>query len=340
MTTMAVARLHAARDLRLSEEEIPSPGPGHSLIRVNAVGLCGSDLHWFTDGGIGDAVITRPIVPGHEFAGTVVEGPLRGQRVAVDPALPCGACRACLEGHPNLCPDVGFAGHGQWDGALREFMTWRDDRLHPVPEQISDAGAAMLEPLGVALHAYDLGHVTLGATVAVVGCGPIGLLTIQVARAGGAARIIAVEPLEHRRDAAVRCGADLVLSPEEAAPSWQDLACYGVDVAFETAGNDDAIHQSMLAARPGARIVLAGIPDDDRSSFPAGLARRKGLTIAMARRMKEVYPRAIDLVLRGQVDVDSLVSQQFPLERAVDAFASAVGRRGLKVIIAMDHPKA
>lgn len=333
MTQMTVARLHGAGDLRLTREPIAQSGDGQSLIRVGAVGLCGSDLHWFSEGGIGDAVITRPVVPGHEFAGTVVGGPLDGQRVAVDPALPCGACESCLNGHPNLCPTVGFAGHGQWDGPLREYLSWRTDRLHAVPPQISDAGAAMLEPLGVAIHAFDLGHVTLGATVAVVGCGPIGLLLIQVARAGGAARVVAVEPLQHRRAAALRAGADVALSPDEARTGWHDVAGMGVDVAFEVAGNDDAIHQSVLAARPGARIVLVGIPADDRSSFPAGLARRKGLTMALARRMKEVYPRAIDLVVRGAVDVESLVSARYPLDRAADAFADAAERRGLKVVI-------
>lgn len=333
MTTMKVARLHGVGDLRISQESKPIAGPGHSLIRITAVSLCGSDLHWFTDGGIGDARLHHPVVPGHEFAGVVVGGALDGRRVAVDPALPCGDCEVCRGGHPNLCPTVGFSGHGEWDGPLREYMVWRDDRLHPVPDSISDAGAAMLEPLGVAIHTFDLGHVRLGDTVAVIGCGPIGLLLLQVARAGGASRVIAVEPLEHRRAAARRLGADIVLSPDEARGAWPRIAGIGVDVAFEIAGVDDAIDQAMRAARPGARVVLAGIPGDDRSTFQASLARRKGLTIAMVRRMKEVYPRAIRLVDQGLVDVESLVTSRFPLDQAGDAFRAGAARTGIKVVV-------
>lgn len=331
--TMKVARLHGPGDLRICEEPVPVPGPGQSLVRVTAVGLCGSDLHWYTHGSIGDARLTRPVVPGHEFAGVVVGGALDGRRVAVDPALPCGACELCAEGHPNLCPTVGFAGHGTCDGPLREHLAWRDDRLHLVPDSVSDAGAALLEPLGVAIHTFDLGHVRLGDTVAVVGCGPIGLLLLQVARAGGAGRVVAVEPLEHRRAAALRLGADLVLAPDEAHRSWDRVAPTGVNVAFETAGADDGVDQAIEAARPGARVVLAGIPGEDRSSFRASLARRKGLSLVMVRRMKEVYPRAIGLVEAGLVDVESLVTCRFPLDQADEAFRAAARREGLKVVV-------
>jgi L-iditol 2-dehydrogenase len=185
-TPMRVARLHAAGDVRVGVEERPEPGPRESLVRVTAVGLCGSDLHWFGEGGIGDAELHRPLVLGHEFGGTVEGGPLHGQRVAVDPAVPCERCARCREGNRNLCPTVRFAGHGGQDGGLREHVAWPTQLLHPVPPQLSDEAAAMLEPLGVAIHAFDLGHVRLGASVAVVGCGPIGLMLLQVARVGGA----------------------------------------------------------------------------------------------------------------------------------------------------------
>jgi L-iditol 2-dehydrogenase len=338
MPMMNVARLHGVGDLRMAREVIPTPKPGHSLLRVSAVGLCGSDLHWFTGGGIGDARLSRPVVPGHEFAAVVLGGALDGCRVAVDPALPCRVCRLCLDGHPNLCPTVAFSGHGELDGALREYMVWPNDRLHVVPDDISNAGAALLEPLGVAIHAFDLGHVRLGHTVAVVGCGPLGLLLVQAARAGGAGRVIGVEPLRHRRAAAERLGADVVLSPDHARASWSAIATDGVDVAFETAGVDDAIDQAMRATRPGARVVLAGIPADDQSTFQASLARRKGLTIAMARRMKEFYPRAIRLVENGLVDVESLVTTRVPLDRADEAFRLAASRAGLKVVVDVADP--
>src|SRR6185437_12002573 len=157
--------------------------------------------------------------------------------------------------------------------------------------------------------------------------GPIGLLLIQLLRAAGASRVIAVEPLAHRRQTAARYGADLVLSPDE------PVSELGVDVAFELAGNDDGVRVALESVRPGGRVVLAGIPDDDTTAFSASLARRKGLTIAMTRRMNDVYPRAISLASRGVVDLESLVSRRAPLGDAAGAFASAAGRSGLKVII-------
>jgi L-iditol 2-dehydrogenase len=318
---MRVARLFGVADMRLGEEPGPAHVPdGQSLIRTTSVGICGSDLHWFSDGGIGDASLVRPLVLGHEMAGIVEKGPLAGARVAIDPAQPCRACDACRRGSLNLCPTVRFAGHGEVDGGLREWLVWPDDLLHPVPDGVSDAGAAVLEPLGVALHAADLGKVRLGRSVAVVGCGPIGLLMIQVVRAAGASRVVAVEPLAHRRDAAVRLGA-------------VDDPGAEVDIVLEAAGTNEAVETSMRLSRPGGRVVLAGIPSQDRTSFPAALARRKGLTILMARRMNEVYPRAIDLVRRGVVDVESLVTQRFPLAEAAVAFQVAAGRTGLKTVI-------
>lgn len=333
--TMTAVRLHGAGDLRPHEEPVPVASAGESLVRVGAVGLCGSDLHWFEHGTIGDAQLSTPLVPGHEFAGVVTDGPLAGRLVAVDPARPCGSCRACIEGHRNLCPTVRFAGHGTNDGALREFLAWPTDLLYPVPAGFTAADAAMLEPLGVAVHAYDLGKVPLGGTVAVVGCGPIGLCLVQLARAAGATRVVAVEPLEHRRAAATDMGADLALAPgPEAEP---ELAAAtggdGVDVAFEVAGEDAAVALSVVAARPGGTVVLAGIPATDDTSFPASIARRKGLTLKLSRRMKEVYPRAIALVDRGLVDVRSLVTHTYPLDRSEEAFQVATRREGLKVLI-------
>ena len=184
---MKAARLHAAGDIRLGEEPVPEPGPGMCLVRVTAVGICGSDLHWWDEGNIGDTALSAPMVLGHEAAGVIEDGPRRGERVAIDPAIWCGTCRPCRDGYRNLCTRVRFAGHGGQDGAMREFMAWPDHLLHRLPDGITDAGGAVLEPLGVAIHALDLGHVRLGSAVAVVGCGPIGLLLTQVLRAAGSA---------------------------------------------------------------------------------------------------------------------------------------------------------
>jgi L-iditol 2-dehydrogenase len=326
---MRVARLHGARDLRLSDEPAPQPRPDESLVRVEAVGVCGSDLHWYEDGGIGDSAIGTPLVVGHEFAGVVEDGPLAGRRVAVDPAIPCERCELCRDGHPNLCPDVRFAGHGSCDGGLQQYLSWPTHRLHPLPDSIDAVAGAMLEPLGVAIHAHDLGHVDVAARVAIVGCGPIGLLIQDVCTAAGGTIALAVDPLEHRRAAAARAGAEAAIAPRE-IDTWDEPE---VDVVFEAAGTDDAVGVALRAARPGARVVLAGIPSSDETTFSASVARRKGLTLVLVRRMKEVYPRALRLVEAGAVDVQSLVTHRFPLERVSEAFEVAAARDGLKVVV-------
>jgi L-iditol 2-dehydrogenase len=348
---MRAARLHEVGDIRVDDEAAPEPGPGETLVQVSAVGLCGSDLHWFSEGAIGDARLAHPLVLGHEAAGVIASGPRRGQRVAIDPAIPDETCPACRAGYRNLCPHVRFSGHGTTDGALREFMAWPDELLHPLPDELSDSDGAVLEPLGVAIHSIDLGHLPFAGTAAVIGCGPIGLLTIQLLRVAGAASIVAFDPRAHRREAAAKLGADQVVDPaglpadrgdgageldgvgQPDPGRVRDLVGYGVDVAFEIAGGDPAVALAMEVARPGGRIALGGIPDDDRIGFSASLARRKGLTIALVRRMNEVYPRAIGLVARGRVDTAAVVTDRFGLGDVATAFESAVRRDGLKVIV-------
>lgn len=328
--------LHGVGDIRLEEAPDPEVPEGHTLVRVTDVGLCGSDLHWFGEGGIGDATLTRPTIPGHEFAGVGASGDLDGVPVAVDPAIPCGRCEMCQLGHRNLCTHILFAGHSTLDGGMAELIAWPTRLLHPLPEGMTGPDGAMLEPLGVALHAWDLAHSRVGDTVAVVGCGPIGLLAIQLAKAAGAGRVVAVEPLEHRREAAARYGADLVLDTDEAAEpaTWKKVGL-GADVVLEIAGNDDAVEAAVTAVRPGGRVVLAGIPDGERSSFPAHVARRKGLTFAMVRRMKEMYPRSIRLVEQGLIDVRSIVTERVPLDDVAGGFARAIARTGLKTVIGL-----
>ena len=322
---MRAARLHAVGDLRVADEPEPEGGPGMSLVRVTAVGICGSDLHWWDEGAIGDAKLSHPLVLGHEGAGVIAGGPRRGERVAIDPAIPCETCRACRDGYRNLCHRITFAGHGETDGMLREVMAWPSALLHPLPDQVSDADGAMLEPLGVAIHSADLGHLPFAGTASVIGCGPVGLLLIGVLKAAGARSVLAVEPLAHRRAAAARMGADQVRDSA--------VGDAGVDVAFEAAGNDEAVGLAMASVRPGGRVVLAGIPGDDAIRFGASLARRKGLTIAMVRRMNEVYPRAISLAERGVVDLAAVVSSRSGLGEVREAFTEGARRTGLKVIV-------
>lgn len=331
---MKAARLHGAGDIRVADEPEPdAPTPGWSLVQVTSMGVCGSDLHWFAEGGIGDAVLQRPVVPGHEFAGVALTGPYAGRRVAVDPAIPCEECEQCRRGFRNLCPSVRFAGHGELDGALQERLIWPDAQLFPIPDEISDDGGAVLEPLGVAIHALDLAHVRLGDDVLVVGAGPIGLLLTRLARLSGANRVFVCEPLAHRR-AAAASEADDAWSPTDLAAGLdQATGGRGVDTVIEMAGTDEAISAGVSAARPGARVVLGGIPSDDRSSFMASTARRKGLTFVMVRRMNEVYPRAIALARSKSVDLDALVTARYGIDDAATAFRDAAARTGLKTVI-------
>lgn len=323
---MRSARLHAAGDLRIHDEEQPPASEGRSLVRVGAVGLCGSDLHWFLEGGIGDARIVEPPIPGHEIGGIAIDGPYAGQVVAVDPAIPCFDCERCHEGWTNLCSNIEFAGHSTTDGGMAEVISWPTERLVPMPEGLDAEDAAMLEPLGVAVHAWDLGHAKLGDRIAIVGAGPIGLLLVQLAKHSLASKVAVVEPLAHRRAAAEAMGADVVLGTE------LELLT-GYDVVFEVCGNPDPVEAAMALARAGGRVVLIGIPDEDVTTFPAALARRKGLTIPIVRRMPEVYERAVQLAAQGVVDLKSVVSHRFALDDAQAGFTFATRREGLKVLI-------
>ena len=331
---MKSVRLHAIGDLQIHDAPVPVASEGEKLVRVKAVGVCGSDLHWFSEAGIGDAQLKHPLVLGHEFAGETEDG----QRVAVDPALSCGHCELCLQGHPNLCISLVFAGHGEQDGALQECIVWNEKSLYAIPDSFTYADGAMLEPLGVAIHAVDLGKLKAGMTVGVFGCGPIGLLIIQMACLMGATNIIATDKLIHRVEAAKAFGANQAFLVEDDRELEEIRAATkgrGVDVAFEAAGEQEAVDTSVAAVTPGGKVVLVGIPDNDKTSFSASTARRKGLTIKLVRRMKHTYPRAIDLVSKGLVDVRSLVTHCFPLDQTAEAFRVAARREGLKVIIEM-----
>ena len=329
---MKSVRLHGTGDLQVHDEPLPVAGVGEKLVRIKSVGVCGSDLHWFSEGSIGDAKLEHPLVLGHEFAGETEDG----QRVAIDPAIACGHCEYCERGHPNLCDNLIFAGHGEHDGAMREYASYPTRCLFPIPDTLSFTDGAMLEPLGIAIHTVDLAKLKAGMTVGVFGCGPIGLLILQMAKLSGAANIIATDKLEHRVEAAKRFGAShafLVGDNSQLSEIHAATNGRGVDVAFEAAGAQAAVDDALDAIRPGGKVIIAGIPDDDRTFFSASIARRKGLTIKLVRRMKHTYPRAIELVSNGLIDVRSLVTHRFPLEQANEAFRVAERREGLKVVI-------
>ena len=315
--------LHGAFDARVSSVEPPAGRPGDVLVDVAAVGLCGSDLHYYKDGGIGSARIRAPFVPGHEFCGYLCEpmpgkGLDRGTLVAVDPARPCGHCEFCRRSHPNLCPDVEFIGAPPFNGAMTERIWVPSSQIVPLPAGFTPLEAVMLEPLGVAIHAVDLAKPRLLEQVTLVGCGPIGLLILQVLKVAGAGEILAVDPQAHRREAALKLGADRV------AATVADLAAAtggeGSPLVIEATNAPEGLHHAVLAAGIGGRVVIVGIPDGDLYSLPAAETRRRGLKIKFARRMGEVYPRAIELVARRRVDVSSMVTHEVGLDEAPEAF--------------------
>ena len=339
---MKALRLHGVGDLRLADEPAAVPGPAEALVRVTAVGICGSDLHWYDESGIGDSVLTQPLILGHEAAGVIVDGPRAGQRVALDPQVPCRACETCAAGRGHLCPEVRFLGHSVTDGALRELLAWPVANLVPLPDAIDDVTGAMLEPLGVAIHALRLARVRPGDSVGVFGCGPIGLLLIQLARASGVTTIVATDRLPHRVEAARRLGAvaALVEGGSERDILLDATAGRGVDAAIEIAGEDDAIETAVTLARPAGTVVVAGIPTGDHSMVASAIARRKGLDLRFSRRMSRAYPRAIALVEAGLVEASSLVTHRFAIADFEAAFRTAVRRDGLKVIIDPSAPQA
>jgi L-iditol 2-dehydrogenase len=331
---MEVLRLHGAGDVRVHDEPDPEAGPGQEVVSITAVGLCGSDLHWYEDGGIGESLVVEPLVLGHEMGGVIVTGPRAGERVVIEPADPCGHCQPCRSGNGNLCPNVRFCGHAPVDGGLRTLMAWPQRLMLPVPDTVEGDDVALLEPLGIGLHAIDLAHFRAGMSAGVFGAGPIGLLLIRALRAAGAGRIVATDALPHRVEAALASGADeAYLTSIDGLPegifSWEP-----VDVAFEAAGDDAALEAANIAVALGGRVVVVGIPPSNRHSFTAKYARGKGLTLAFSRRMKSVHMlRAIELVDHGLVSFDGLISEAYPLAAAASAFDALVARSGLKLVV-------
>jgi L-iditol 2-dehydrogenase len=314
--------IHGIRDARTAPFNLVEGRPGEVLLDVAAVGLCGSDLHYYKDGGIGSAQIREPFVPGHEFAGILTAdldelGLKRGSLVAVDPNKACGQCEWCRDGHPNLCPNVEFIGAPPFNGAMTSKIWVPKSQVVPLPASFDPLQAVMLEPLGVAIHAVDLAKPRLLERVAVIGCGPIGLLIMQVLKVAGAGEILAADPQPHRRAIAEQLGATQVGSSVAEIVEWSSGGC---TLVLEATNSPDGFRDAVAAARIGGRVVLVGIPDGDIYQLNAADARRRGLKIKFARRMGEVYPRAIRLVEEGKVDVVSIVSHRVGLEETPGVF--------------------
>jgi L-idonate 5-dehydrogenase len=333
---MKAAVIHAPRDLRVEERPEPLPGPGEVAVRIRVGGICGSDLHYFLHGGFGTVRLQAPMVLGHEIAGEVsglgegVAGLCVGDRVAVNPSRPCGVCRFCLQGAQNQCLDMRFFGSAMRmphvDGGFRETLVCAAGQAVKLPEGMALERAAFAEPLAVCLHAARQAGPLLGRRVLVTGTGPIGALSILVARLGGAAEVVATDLSDGPLRLASRIGADRVLNTRT-DPASLDAYVVGkgyFDVVFEASGAGSALAGALAAARPGATIVQLGLGGD--IIVPMNLLVAKEIALRGTFRFHEEFAQAVEVLGRGAVDVMPLLTETFPLAQAVQAFERATER--------------
>ena len=300
---MRAAELIAPLTFRLTDMPIEDPGPGEVQVRIEAVGVCGSDLHAYTEGAVGSNPNVYPMVLGHEPAGRIVKtgagvtGLAAGDRGALEPALYCYHCEFCLSGHHNVCANIRFLSNPHHPGFFRELVNLPVANFLPIPTGMSFNEAALAEPLAIALHSLCLASIRPGETVAVIGAGPIGLLTIAALRATQAGRVWAVEPLEHRRELARGIGADAAIEPGEAAKevlSWTGQR--GVDCAIDCAAGEQTTSQAIQLTRNAGRVALTGIHSTPMVSMDGSAMRRKELTIFNVRRSNHETQEALDLL--------------------------------------------
>ena len=303
---------------------MPEPGPGQVLIEVAAVGICGSDVHYFEHGRIADFVVTEPLVLGHEASGTIravgagVAEDRIGQRVALEPQETCGRCRECLAGRYNLCPYVEFFATPPIHGAFAQYVVLSAHRAHPVPDHVSDEAAALIEPLSVAVWAAHKANIEPGDRVLVTGAGPVGLLCADVARARGA-EVTVSDTNPNRLAVAERRGARAVVDVT-AAPLVEQVE--PVDVILECSGAGPAVQQAFTVAAPAARIVLVGL-GAPTMELPVATIQIKELQVTGTFRYANCYPAAIALAASGAVDLDGLVTSRFGLAEVADALQIA-----------------
>jgi len=327
MAKMKAAFLYKPGEIRIEEMDIPSPKDDEALIRIKAVGVCGSDVHFYEVGRIGDFVVTEPLILGHECAGEVVEvgkdvKTLKvGDRVAVEAGVPCRKCDFCRLGRYNLCADVTFLATPPFHGAYREYIAHPEDFLFKLPDNMSFEEGAMIEPLAVGVYAAERGDVNIRNTVAIIGAGPIGLMTLQAARARGATDVVITDLEPFRLDFAKKLGASLAINAKEEDPVQRILEYTdgGADVVMEAVGFPETIGQTIKIARPGAVIVWIGMPTVDEIPIRVVEAICKDADIRGIFRYANAYPPAIKLVSSGKVDVKSMITTTFILDQVQEA---------------------
>jgi L-iditol 2-dehydrogenase len=312
-STNRAAVLHAAGDVRVEDRPVPEPGPREVLVEVTAVGVCGSDIHYYEHGRIGDFVVRAPMVLGHEPAGHVVEVGAEvtrhraGDRVTLEPGIPCGRCTQCRAGRYNLCPDVVFFATPPVDGAFANFVCIHEDFAFTLPDSLSDDVGALMEPLSVGVWACRKGGVSAGDRVLVTGAGPIGNLAAQVATAFGATEVTVTDTNRHRLEVAARTGARTAGPGEEPEE---------VDVLIECSGHPAALTAGIQAVRPAGRAVIVGMGPGDTAEIPLARIQVREIWLTGTFRYANTYPTAIALAAAGRVDLDAIITGHYGLDDA------------------------
>ena len=327
---MQAAELIAPLTFKLTDMPIEDPGPGEVQVRVEAVGVCGSDLHAYSEGGVGGMPNVYPMLLGHEPAGTIVTtgagvtGLAAGDRGALEPALYCYHCEFCLSGHHNVCANIRFLSNPTYPGFFREFVNLPVINFRPIPATMSFSEAALAEPLAIAVHSLRLTSIREGETVAVFGAGPIGLLTIAALRTVKPARVWAVEPLPHRRELARGIGADVVLEPDEAVQDiLRETGQRGVDCAIDCAASEHTTSQAIQVTRNAGRVALTGIHTTRLVTMDGSAMRRKELTLFNVRRSNHETEEALELLQEHADWFRPLLTHTRELDRIDEAFAIA-----------------
>jgi L-iditol 2-dehydrogenase len=305
----------------LSEHEV--------LIRMKTLGVCGSDIHYYTTGRIGSQVVEYPFAVGHEGSGRVEKvgnGVTRvapGDRIAIEPAMPCGECDQCLAGRPHTCRHLRFLGcPGQAEGSLSEYIVMPESSCFPIPETMSFDEAAISEPLAIGLYAVKQSVPMEGASVGILGFGPIGMSVLLPALAMGAERIYVTDKINERLAIASRSGASLTANPleEDVLDKIRSEEPSLLDVVFECCGQQEALDQAVELLKPGGKLMIIGIPEFDRWSFSADQARRKELSLQHVRRQNGALEPVLEMLEKKVIDVSAMPTHRFPFQRAREAF--------------------
>lgn len=333
--SMRTSVLVGTKDLTIENRKLPEYANDEVLIKIAAVGVCGSDVHYYRHGRIGDFVVDAPLVLGHEVSGTIVAvgedvDPARvGQRVAIEPQRPCGKCRECRAGHYNLCPKMEFYATPPIDGAFAEYAVIQAAFAHAIPDNLTDEAAALLEPLSVAITTMRKAHVVPGSSVLIAGAGPIGIICAQTAKAFGAAEIIVSDLVAEKRERALTYGATRVIDPVEV-----DIATAGLDVnAFiDASGSPRAVSAGIKAVRPAGYAVLVGLGNSEMT-LPVEHIQNYEINVTGIFRYTDTWPAAIHLVSSGMVELDSLVTGRFGLDEVEAALDSDQDPNSLKSVV-------